>query len=59
MAQLSFRRGATVGAIISLMLAAASAGWSSDQPHAFIEILAVGLVCTLLAVVAVRSAQTR
>jgi hypothetical protein len=58
MAELDLRRGATVGAIVSLVLAATSIGWSSDQPRASIEILVVGLLFTLLAVVVVREIKS-
>ena len=58
MAELDLRRGAIVGAVMSLMLAAASSGWSNDQPWASIEVLVVGLICTALAFLLVRATRT-
>jgi uncharacterized RDD family membrane protein YckC len=57
MAELDLRRGPTVGAILSLVMAATSSGWSNDQPRAFIETFGVGLLFTALAVVVVRAIQ--
>jgi hypothetical protein len=58
MAKLNWRRGATVGAIVSLLMAATSSGWSEDQPRASVETLAFGLLFTLVAVAVVRAIQT-
>jgi uncharacterized RDD family membrane protein YckC len=58
MAEIDLRRSATAGLVISIMSAATSTGWSGDQPRASIEILAVGLLFTLLAVVVVRAIRS-
>jgi len=55
MTGLAVRRSATVGILISVMTAATSAGWSTDQPRAALETLACGLVATLLVVVGARA----
>jgi uncharacterized RDD family membrane protein YckC len=57
MTQFALRQGAMVGIPISVILAAASYGWSSDQPGAAIEVLTVGLVATLLVVLILREIE--
>ncbi len=57
MAEFEWRRGAMVGAVMSVVLAAASSGWSNDQPWVSIEVLVVGLICTALALLLVRATR--
>jgi uncharacterized RDD family membrane protein YckC len=57
MTQFDLRRGAMVGFVGSVVSAAASYGWSSDQPRAAIEVLTIGLLGTFLAVLILREIQ--
>lgn len=57
MAEFDVRRGMTAGIVISLVTAATSSAWSKDQPRASVEILAAGLLATLLVIMIARAIQ--
>jgi uncharacterized RDD family membrane protein YckC len=57
-ARSDLRRGATAGTLVSVIATATSGGWSSDQPTTALEVLAVGLLGTSIALLIVRELGT-